>query len=160
MVEVRSAKNGDIIYLRKIDLQCHETEPNSPEWWKELSKNPAGGCIVVAQSRIPIGFCAWEKQVFSFVEDETEITTLHFHKLCISEGFRKRGHGLRLLAAAYEEAIHLDCQYLSTTVPEFTLLQAGKWLNSVGFEAKVVLPEKLNMYGREWDQIFFVRKVR
>lgn len=167
MIHYREASSNDLTHLRDIDLKCHEQPPADQAWWAQIAENPQSGCMVACKSHVPIGMIVWERQAFRLPEFKAKVTTLHFHKLCVRKEFRNQRIGQKLLAYAHEEARRLGCPYMSMSIPEYRCLpdtdpdaDVSCWLNRLGFNATIILPTKVHMYGKEYDQYMFVYKVK
>lgn len=165
MIHYRPAQEKDLLHLRDLDLKCYEESPATNQWWDEVSQSEYTGCIVCCKSHVPIGMVVWERQAFKLPEFEGKVTTLHIHKLCIRKEFRGNKLGQSLLAHVHEEARKKGTPYMSTAIPEYLCIpdepdDVSEWLNKLGFKAVLVLPAKVRLYGREYDQYLFVFKVK
>jgi ribosomal protein S18 acetylase RimI-like enzyme len=163
MIHYREANNSDLIYLRDIDLKCHEQEPADSNWWKQIASNPQAHCVLACKSQVPIGLLVLERQLF---REPIRATTAHIHKLCVRPEFRHQGTGQRLLAHGHEFAKMKKCEYMTVSVPEYKCRpesdkenDVSRWLNNLGFKATYILPTKLLLYGREFDQFLFTFQV-
>ena len=158
-VNIRPATQGDIRFLYNLDLKSYETPPAPGQWWHKLIEAGQSSVCVVTHQRRPIGVIAWEKQPINLPGIEAKVSSLHIYKLCVLEKLRRRGVGSMLLTECYKSARARCCPYLSMTIPSFMCEPEGdasKWLNNRMFEAKMILPDPLELYGREYDQYLFV----
>ena len=166
MIHYRAATNKDLTHLRDIDLKCHEQMVSTHSWWSEIEQNPESGCVVVCKTHVPVGMIVWERQAFKLPNFDSKQTTLHIHKLCVRKEFRNNKCGQKLLGYGYEEAVRLECPYMSISVPEYRCGKSaehgdlGAWLNKQGFNATIILPTKIQMYGQDFDQFLFVYEVK
>lgn len=165
MIHYRVAANTDLTDLQNLDLKCYEQEPASQEWWTNIAENPQSGCIVACKNQVPIGMVVWERQAFKLPGFKAKVTTLHVHKICVRKEFRNEGIGKHLLAHAHEESRKKGCPYMTMCVPEYKC-EPGQpddisgWLNKLGFKATIILPAKVYLYGKKYDQFLFVYDVK
>jgi ribosomal protein S18 acetylase RimI-like enzyme len=165
MIHYREVVDKDVPRLHDICLKCYEKPPATSEWWNYIFKNKQAGCIVACKSQVPIGMMVWERQAFKLPDFQTKEITLHAHILCVRKEFRSNGIGQRLLAHGHEIALSQQCKYITMSIPEYqckpdTPEDVSKWLNDRGFKAKVILPTKIEMYGKHFDQYLFVFEVQ
>ena len=165
MITYRAATNNDLSYLCDLDLKCHEQSPADKAWWGQISENQQAGCVVACKSHVPIGMCVWERQAFKLPEFETKRETFHIHKICVRKEFRNQGIGRNQIAYVHEAAKKRSCAFISIAVPEYRCNKkepddVSEWLAKLNFQAKIILPTKVNLYGCEYDQYLFVFKVK
>lgn len=165
MIHYRDATSQDLAHLRDLDLKCHEQSPSPAEWWTQIAENPNATCKVACQSHVPIGMAVWEQQAFRLPTFKSKVTTIHFHKLCVRSEFRGKKIAQRLLAYGHEAARANKCPYMSMSIPEYRCVpgeqdDVSQWLNSLHFKASIILPEKIQLYGRDYDQFLFIHEVK
>lgn len=165
MITYRTSRPNDLAQLRSLDLKCHEQEPETDGWWKQVAENPNADVCVACKSQVPIGMIVWERQAFQVPNFKAKATTLHLHKLCVRPEFQNNNIGQRLLAYAHEEARRTGCPYITISVPEYKCqpgeeYDVSKWLKNLGFKATIILPVKISLYGKEYDQFLFVFEVK
>lgn len=165
MITYREARPNDLAQLRSLDLKCHEQTPSTDDWWKQIAENTHSGVCVSCKNQVPVGMIVWERQAFQVPDRKAKTTTLHLHKLCVRPEYRNNQIGQRLLAYAHEEARRTGCPYMTISVPEYKCQpgeedDVSEWLNKLGFNATMILPVKISLYGKEYDQFLFVFEVK
>jgi ribosomal protein S18 acetylase RimI-like enzyme len=159
--QFRPSNANDIPYLKKLDLVCHEEEPASRKWWEDFLANPQGEIIVAAQEGSPVAVIVWQLQVEKIPGEQNRVKVLHVNKICVHPEYRHQGVGRYLMAHAHEYAAQKRCSYISISAPEY-YCQPGDpydvsvWLNKLGFKSTIILPHKVHIYGKLWDQFLFV----
>jgi ribosomal protein S18 acetylase RimI-like enzyme len=165
MITYRLAHNSDLIDLCNLDLKCYEQPPATQEWWMQIFESPQFGCIVACKNQVPIGMIVWGREAFKLPNFKAKVTTLHIHKICVYKEFRKKSIGKHLLAHVHEKAQREGIPYMTMCVPEYkcepgTPDDISGWLNKLGFKATIILPLKVPLYGKDYDQFLFVYEVK
>ena len=163
MTQYRPAIASDQPHIQDLDLKCHE-QPQSLDWWKMMGENPQAHTVVECHHQIPIGFMVWEQESILLPDSDEKQPAITLHKICVRKEYRRRGIAMDMLAHAHEEAIKQRCKYIVIAVPEYRCKRGdpddvSEWLLKLNFKAHMTLPEKIHLYGKEYDQYLFVFEV-
>jgi GNAT superfamily N-acetyltransferase len=160
MIKIRRGVKDDLHHLRDLDLKCYERPPADFTWWTQIADSHQCGVFVACDQETPIGMFVFE--VVNFKAHGKSGFNLHIHKLCVRENYRHKGIGSDLMEEASKECKSRRCTAVTITVPEYRCLpktypddDVSIWLARFNFEAISIMPEKLEMYGKEYDYYLF-----
>lgn len=154
---IREARDGDKHYLKQLDLRCFDNVYDA-ETWKLLIEDRQTHVWLGCNRLTPISFMVLERQLCEHIGDDK--WSMHIHKLCVSERFRNRGVGTRLIAHAHTRAAQAGVNWITGTVPEWMVNDKEDprycldWIKRFNFKAIGTLDEKIQMYGK--DNVLYI----
>ena len=158
--QIREASAQDANYIYDLDLKCFDN-PWSKENWAAISANSQAHAWVGCYRQVPISLVVTERQSFVPPDTRNRVQSLHIHKLCVKEIFRRKGVGARLLQFVHHRAVEkVAVGWVTMTVPEWLIntdepTNCLGWLQKYKLKALATLPTKIALYGKDYDQYLF-----
>lgn len=150
MLEVKTATARDSIYIHNMDLKTHEDVWSAEEWDQ------------INQSKCSIYVCYYLGRPISFMVLSPHIDSLHIAKLGTIPYRCRMGAASLLVGTAVDIAENQRMSKLTCTVSEFKLEKDSPtryFLEAHDFKAVYTLPGQLEMYGSNFDQYLFEKKI-
>lgn len=159
---IREATDKDKQYIKMLDLRCFDNVWDA-ETWNLMIPDQKVKVWVGCNRLVPISFTVLERDLCEYVDDKW---SMHIHKLCVSERFRNRGIGTRLIAHAHTRAAQCGVNWITMTVPEWLVNNPKDprycldWIQRFKFKVLGTLDERIPMYGRDNEQYVFGVPIR